>query len=50
MANRNTKAKNKLARKEKKHFHGTACNTSWKNPNSKRKSAWRGAKPSVGQQ
>jgi len=51
MANKNTRAKRKQARKEKKHFHGQACETSFwvvrngqqvKNPNTGRKGPWRG--------
>ena len=51
MANKNTRAKTAQTRKEKKHFHGKACETSFwivkggqqvKNPATNRKSPWRG--------
>lgn len=48
MANKNTKAKAKQDRKDKKHYHGKPCVTSFyveagrKNPETKRKSPWRG--------
>ena len=46
--NKNSKARAKQERKDKKHFHGSACVTSFwvdgvKNKNTKRKSPWRGA-------
>jgi len=51
MANKNTRARTAAERKEKKHFHGKACETAFwvvkggqqvRNPNTKRKSPWRG--------
>jgi hypothetical protein len=39
MANRNTMARNAHLRKEKKHFHGQACDTGFGAPGNKRKSA-----------
>lgn len=46
--NKNSKARAKQERKDKKHFHGSACVTSFwvdgvRNKNTKRKSPWRGA-------
>jgi hypothetical protein len=47
--NKNTRAKKKLASKEKTNFHGKPCITSFaekeKNPENKRRSPWKGAKP-----
>ena len=52
MANKATKANVAQTRKEKKHFHGRACVTSFwimqdgrqvKNPATNRKSPWKGA-------
>jgi hypothetical protein len=44
MANKNTRARNKEMRKAKQHYHGKACPTAFgTNPDSKRKSKWRGA-------
>ncbi len=48
MANQNTKANRKIASKEKTCFCGKPCITSFKdkdkNPENKRKSAWKGCK------
>lgn len=48
MANKNSKAKRKLASKAGTDFHGRPCITSFaqkdKNPENKRKSPWKGAK------
>lgn len=44
MANKNQKALKKQLRKDKKHYHGKACPTAFgTNPESNRKSRWRGA-------
>jgi len=44
MANKNQKAIKKQLRKDKKHYHGKACPTAFgTNPESNRKSRWRGA-------
>jgi hypothetical protein len=55
MANKHSKAKAAQLRKEKKHFHGRACDTSFwvvkggiqiKNPNTNRRSPWKGGNAS----
>jgi hypothetical protein len=44
MANKNTRARNKQLHKDKKHYHGKACPTAFgTNPESKKKSRWKGA-------
>lgn len=39
MANKNTKQRLRTMRKEKKHFHGSACDTGFGAPGNTRKSA-----------